>query len=498
MKRVGVVCLLLVAVSGLIAASTAAAAPSCTEPSATVVEGQSVSIRLSCKVAPGGSVTYGVARQPQHGDVTDPDATGTVRYTPDPGFIGLDQFDLSASDQDGTTVRTAYVHVIPSDPPTCESRTEQVLWNQPSDLTLFCQGTSAGGVLTHEITRQPEHGTLTWGEAGEGSSQVRYEPAAGFSGTDSFAYHARNAAGTAEEAVVTIEVLTHINSAPTCSYESFVRVRPGRTLSMPVWCSDADGDPVTLERAGGGGPAHGTVAIEGPADWGGFTVSYTADPVHEGSDVIDLVARDGTTTVPLTPIFVTLISPSVNTAPVCSPHQFNTVYNGNAFGANCLDAEHDPLTFTFSDPEHGTLTVNDAAPGFWSVYYRPDRGYAGPDAFTVVADDGRTTSAPATVSIEVLPPHFGPPECAPAAITVRKNTSQAVNLGCTHLGETLEIEVRRQPAHGTLVIPQDGGLPVYVPRRGFQGTDSFTFVAVNEAGASQVFTQTLLVTNRKS
>jgi hypothetical protein len=224
-------------------------------------------------------------------------------------------------------------------------------------------------------------------------------------------------------------------------------------------------------------------------------VTYTADARFEGSEVVDLVASDGIATAAIAPIVVEVVSSGVNTAPVCWGTQFTSMYNGNAFGSNCVDAENDPLTFAVSDPEHGTATLQDSTASTWGVFYKPDRGYVGPDAFTLTANDGRATSEPVTIAIDVQPPHFGPPECAPAAV-VRKNQSAGVNLGCTHLGESMDIEILRRPAHGTLVVPADGGVPVYMPRRGFEGTDSFTFVAVNEAGESQTYTRTLTVTNK--
>ena len=66
------------------------------------------------------------------------------------------------------------------------------------------------------------------------------------------------------------------------------------------------------------------------------------------------------------------------------------------------DVENDPLTFSIATgPSHGTLNNLNATNG--SVLYTPSPGFAGPDSFTFVANDGQTNSQPATVSITVTP-----------------------------------------------------------------------------------------------
>jgi hypothetical protein len=63
------------------------------------------------------------------------------------------------------------------------------------------------------------------------------------------------------------------------------------------------------------------------------------------------------------------------------------------------DFNQDPVTFEIvSGPAHGSLTGTPP-----SLTYTPGSGYVGPDVFTFVASDGQLASAPATVSITVLP-----------------------------------------------------------------------------------------------
>src|SRR4051794_35814131 len=76
---------------------------------------------------------------------------------------------------------------------------------------LFVSGTdycidSDGDALTFEVVTAPAHGTLS-GATGEG--EVEYAPAAGFSGTDSFAFKAHDA--TAESNLVSLEITVEAN-----------------------------------------------------------------------------------------------------------------------------------------------------------------------------------------------------------------------------------------------------------------------------------------------
>jgi subtilisin-like proprotein convertase family protein len=116
-----------------------------------------------------------------------------------------------------------------------------------------------------------------------------------------------------------------------------------------------------------------------------------------------------------------------NGEPVAADDAFSvtagSTLDGSSVLANDSDPDGSPLTAVeLSDPAHGTLSL--AADGRFT--YTPAAGFSGADAFTYVAYDGRSTSAPATVSIAVaappapssgssaVPPPPPPPPPAPA------------------------------------------------------------------------------------
>jgi hypothetical protein len=62
------------------------------------------------------------------------------------------------------------------------------------------------------------------------------------------------------------------------------------------------------------------------------------------------------------------------------------------------DVEGATLSYTFSQPAHGTLTGTPPI-----LTYAPESNYSGPDSFTFSVSDGNLASAVATVSIAVVP-----------------------------------------------------------------------------------------------
>lgn len=84
--------------------------------------------------------------------------------------------------------------------------------------------------------------------------------------------------------------------------------------------------------------------------------------------------------------------------PVANPQSISLVENSAAnITLSGSDADGDPVTFSVAaPPTNGTLT--GTAP---NLVYQPNTNYVGPDAFTFVANDGNSNSAPALVSITV-------------------------------------------------------------------------------------------------
>jgi hypothetical protein len=76
------------------------------------------------------------------------------------------------------------------------------------------------------------------------------------------------------------------------------------------------------------------------------------------------------------------------------------------------DADQDALTYAVTSPAHGTLSGTPP-----NVVYQPVFHYFGPDNFTFTVNDGEADSAPASVSIMVVPVNHAPIADASATVT---------------------------------------------------------------------------------
>jgi hypothetical protein len=116
----------------------------------------------------------------------------------------------------------------------------------------------------------------------------------------------------------------------------------------------------------------------------------------------------------------------------------------------------------------GTVTLVNGV-----ITYTPKAGAVGADSFTYIASDGLSDSNPATVNITIV-------NRPPAAINDSASTRKAAPVTITVLAndsdpdkDPLSIIAWTQGASGTVVL--DNGSLIYTPRKGFTGTDTFTY-----------------------
>jgi len=153
--------------------------------------------------------------------------------------------------------------------------------------------------------------------------------------------------------------------------------------------------------------------------------------------------------------------------------------------ANDTDRDEDPLTAVrFSDPAHGTLTLNSDG----SLSYVPDANYHGADSFTYKAFDNQLYSEAATVTLSIASVNDAPIAVddnyavsagsrlvVSAADGLLANDIDADNTdGDPANDDVLMVVSMTPPAHGTLT-PASGGAFTYTPTPGYYGADSLTY-----------------------
>lgn len=278
-------------------------------------------------------------------------------------------------------------------------------YSTPEDtlLTVAASGVLAndtdadGDALSAGVVAGVSHGTLTLSANGS----FTYRPAANYSGADSFTYRASD--GSAYSNTVTVSItVTAVNDAPVARADSY-STPEGTVLTVApagVLANDTDAEGNALSVGLVAGALHGTVTLD--AD-GSFT--YTPAPGYSGSDSFTYRASDGGAYS--NTVTVSIAVAAAGPAPVALDDVATVAENDVVFVAapgvlgNDTDAGGSPLTAGLvTDTAHGMLTLLTDG----SFAYAPNAGASGTDTFTYRAFNGVAYSAPATVTITIVPP----------------------------------------------------------------------------------------------
>ena len=193
-------------------------------------------------------------------------------------------------------------------------------------------------------------------------------------------------AGRPTTAATTISYTTDPqNNAPTVAPVT-VPTHAGQAVSIEPKASDADGDALTYAY---GTPAHGTVK---PTATG---VTYTPSGTFVGTDTFPVTVTDtsGATASATITVQVT------NAAPVATAISTKTtVATPVTIALKATDADGDALSYTHTQPAHGTVTGSGAA-----LRYTSSRTYSSVDRFTFTVSDPFGGSVTSTVTVDVQP-----------------------------------------------------------------------------------------------
>jgi hypothetical protein len=224
-------------------------------------------------------------------------------------------------------------------------------------------------------------------------------------------------------------------------------------------------------------------------------VTYTPATGYSGTDSFTFKVNDGSLDSAVATVSIGVSS--VNSAPVANAQSVSTPQDtAKLITLTGSDANGDALTYTvLTQPAKGSLT--GSAP---NLTYTPGANTNGGDSFTFQVNDGAVDSAPATVSITIVPVNQAPTASA-QSVTTAEDTAKAITLsGGDVEGSPLSYSIVTQPAHGTL----SGTAPnvTYTPSANYSGADNFTFSvndgSVDSAPATVSITVTAISTNQFS
>ena len=270
----------------------------------------------------GDTLTVVEVSAPAHGTARLTDA-GTVEYTPEPDFHGIDRFTYVVDDGTGETARaTVEVTVQPvNDPPQALDDAADTPEDTPVTIAVLENDSDPDGdALALVEVSAPAHGTARLTDAGT----VEYTPEPDFHGSDRFTYAVGDGSGLTAQAAVAVTVLP-VNDPPQ-ALDDAADTPEDTPVTIAVLENDSDGDGDALALVEASAPAHGTARL---TDAG--AVEYTPEPDYHGSDRFTYVVGDGSGLTARAAVDVTVLT--VNDPPLATgviPDQTLDVRDGPA------------------------------------------------------------------------------------------------------------------------------------------------------------------------
>jgi len=459
-------------------------APVATDARFTLEEDSTLALDLLALASDveGDALKVEILSGPQHGQL-ELNADGRFTYTPDANWNGTDGFTYRVSD--GSLVSapaSVSLNVTPvNDAPVTGDARFTLEEDGTLALDLLALASDfEGDALKVEILSGPQHGQLSLNADG----RFTYTPDANWNGTDGFTYRVTDGSLASAPASVTLNV-TPVNDAPVATDARFTLEEDGTlALDLLALASDFEGDALKVEILSG--PQHGQLALN--AD-GRFT--YTPDANWNGTDGFTYRVSDGSLTS--APASVNLNVTPVNDAPVTADARF-TLEEDSTLALDLLalasDIEGDALSVEIlSGPQHGQLSLN--ADGRFT--YTPDANWNGIDGFTYRVTDGSLASAPASVTLNVIPVNDAP-QVTDRDMVLNEDATLTLDLlqGARDVeGDALAIQVLNGPRHGRLELGADGSF-LYIPEANFHGEDRFTYRA-NDGQADSAVAEVRIV-----
>lgn len=148
---------------------------------------------------------------PAHGTAVITADQQQVRYTPTAAYTGSDSFTYTVTDAFGTSSATVSVTVVsaPTEYVTANGDTITTTRGTAVDISVLANDSGSSALQVASVTT-PAHGTT---EIVNASSQVRYTPASGYTGADSFNYTARLASNASVTGSATVSVTVNAPAA---------------------------------------------------------------------------------------------------------------------------------------------------------------------------------------------------------------------------------------------------------------------------------------------
>ncbi|MBS2031711.1 MAG: tandem-95 repeat protein [Deltaproteobacteria bacterium] len=353
-------------------------APLPQDDAATTVTGQAVTIPvLENDTDPDGdTLSIASVSTPLHGNAVV--AGPAIIYTPNAGFVGEEDFHYTVSDGRGGTA-SAIVTVTVDAPPSAHDDTATTAIGVAVTINVLANDTDPD----NDPLTVSAAGPATHGQVITNGTTVTYTPDNGFSGTDSFPYSITDGRGGHSSANVTVTV-----GAPVQLVDDDAGTSQNAAIDIDVLANDSAPSGNTLSLQTVSSALHGLTAIASGE------VHYIPNNGFAGDDSFIYSAGDGLSSASAH-VHVSVFGPPVAVDDAASTTDGASVL----IDVLANDTHPNNLALTVSavgTPSHGTTTISGN-----KVLYTPTLGYLGIDSFSYTAQDPRSLTATANVSVLV-------------------------------------------------------------------------------------------------
>lgn len=371
----------------------------------------------------GDALSISSATVPANGNIAiHPD--GTITYTPNANFNGMDSFGYTISDGNGgsdTATVTVNVAAV-NDAPDAVNDSVTTAEDTAANITVLANDADVdGNALTVSSVTPGTNGSVVINANGT----LTYTPNANFNGADSFTYTVSDGAGGSDTATVSVNI-TAVNDAPVATDNSYsTNEDTVLNLAAPgVLGNDNDVEGNSLTAMLVTGPTSGTLTLNADGSFAYVPVANFFGTVSFTYKVNDGAADSGVATV-------TIMVNAINDAPTVvndtAATNQNTAVTINVL-ANDTDLEGDTLSITSITPgANGTVALN--ANG--TVTYAPNVNFYGNDSFSYTVSDGNGGSATATVNLTIILVNRPPTANAGGPYPVNEGSAVVVNASGT-------------------------------------------------------------------
>jgi len=318
------------------------------------------------------------------------DAT-TGKLSGTPVTQGNYSFSVTATDATSASATGSYTLQVVNEPPVSQSSSATVSANSRNNVINYPYSGGTPSALT--VTQSPAHGSAVVNGA-----TLSYTPDAGYSGNDSLSYQLSNSGGTSSPATLSLTVSrASLTLSPAAG--ALPAATQGENWSQTITATGGSA-PYTFSASGlptGISLSSAGVLSGTPVSSGDYTFSVTATDVNgavgSGSYSLHISAK--------------LPTAGAVSASVAANSADNVVLD--------LTGSNSTSLALVQTARHGNLTVRGLR-----VLYTPYQGYSGADSFSYTVSDAGGTSAPASVTLTVMPPQLS---MTPAAGTLPSATA---------------------------------------------------------------------------